>query len=55
MKVGIMNEPVVDFVLLGEYQLADGTKVTGVQHAEATADGRVPGRRAIRGDRIPLP
>ena len=41
VKVGIMNEPKVDFVLCGEYRLADGTIVTGEQHAEATADGKV--------------
>ncbi|MGN1245040.1 MAG: SpoIID/LytB domain-containing protein [Muribaculaceae bacterium] len=41
VKVGIMNEPQVDFVLFGDYRLADGTIVTGEQHAEATADGRV--------------
>ena len=41
VKVGIMNEPEVDFVLCGEYRLADGTIVTGEQHAEATADGKV--------------
>ncbi|MGN0211386.1 MAG: SpoIID/LytB domain-containing protein [Muribaculaceae bacterium] len=40
VKVGIMNEPEVDFVLCGEYRLADGTIVTGEQHAEATADGK---------------
>ena len=36
-----MNEPEVDFVLCGEYRLADGTIVTGEQHAEAIADGKV--------------
>lgn len=41
VKVGIMNEPEVDFVLFGEYRLADGTIVTGEQHAEVTADGQV--------------
>ena len=41
VKVGIMNEPEVDFVLFGEYRLADGTIVTGEQHAEVTAEGQV--------------
>ena len=41
VKVGIMNEPEVDFVLFGEYRLADGTIVTGEQHADVTADGQV--------------
>ena len=41
MKVGIMNEPEVNFVLFGEYRLADGTIVTGEQHAEVTAEGQV--------------
>ena len=36
-----MNEPEVDFVLFGEYRLADGTIVTGEQHAEVTAEGQV--------------
>ena len=36
-----MNEPEVDFVLFGEYRLADGTIVTGEQHADVTADGQV--------------
>ena len=41
VKVGIMNEPEVNFVLFGEYRLADGTIVTGEQHADVTADGQV--------------
>ena len=41
VKVGIMNEPEVNFVLFGEYRLADGTIVTGEQHAEVTAEGQV--------------
>ena len=41
VKVGIMNEPEVDFVLFGEYRLADGTIVTGEQHAEVTDEGQV--------------
>ena len=41
VKVGIMNEPEVDFVLFGEYRLADGTIVTGEQYADVTADGQV--------------
>ena len=41
VKVGIMNEPEGDFVLFGEYRLADGTIVTGEQHAEVTAEGQV--------------
>ena len=41
VKVGITNEPEVDFVLFGEYRLADGTIVTGEQHAEVTAEGQV--------------
>ena len=41
VKVGIMNEPEVDFVLFVEYRLADGTIVTGEQHAEVTAEGQV--------------
>ena len=41
VKVGKMNEPEVDFVLFGEYRLADGTIVTGEQHAEVTAEGQV--------------
>ena len=41
VKVGIMNEPGVNFVLFGEYRLADGTIVTGEQHAEVTAEGQV--------------
>ena len=41
VKVGIMNEPEVDFVLFGEYRLADGTIVTGEQHAEVTTEGQV--------------
>ena len=36
-----MNEPEVNFVLFGEYRLADGTIVTGEQHAEVTAEGQV--------------
>ena len=36
-----MNEPEVYFVLFGEYRLADGTIVTGEQHAEVTAEGQV--------------
>ena len=36
-----MNEPEVNFVLFGEYRLADGTIVTGEQHADVTADGQV--------------
>ena len=41
VKVGIMNEPEVNFVLLGEYSLSGGGIVTGEQHAQATADGKV--------------
>ena len=41
VKVGIMNEPEVNFVLFGEYRLADGTIVTGEQHADVTAEGQV--------------
>ena len=36
-----MNEPEVNFVLLGEYSLSGGGIVTGEQHAQATADGKV--------------
>ena len=36
-----MNEPEVNFVLFGEYRLADGTIVTGEQHADVTAEGQV--------------
>ena len=41
VKVGIMNEPEVNFVLIGEYSLSGGGIVTGEQHAQATADGKV--------------
>ena len=47
VKVGIMNEPEVDFVLFGEYRLADGTIVTGEQHAEVTAEGQVAWNGAV--------
>lgn len=41
VKVGIMNEPVVNFVLRGEFTV-DGTDlVSGEQHAEVSADGKV--------------
>ena len=41
VKVGIMNEPHVDFVLFGDYRVDGGDAVTGAQRAEATADGKV--------------
>lgn len=41
VRVGIMNEPQVDFVLFGDYRVDGGDAVTGAQSAEATADGKV--------------
>ena len=41
VRVGIMNEPQVDFVLFGDYRVDGGDAVTGTQSAEATADGKV--------------
>lgn len=39
VKVGIMSEPVIDFVLNGEY-VVNGVALTGIQHAECR-DGKV--------------
>lgn len=41
VKVGIMNEPTVEFVLDGDYIVDGGEKVTGKQVANVSTDGRV--------------
>ncbi len=41
VKVGIMSEPTVEFVLDGEYIVDGGEKVTGKQVAEVSTDGKV--------------
>ena len=41
VKVGIMSEPTVEFVLDGEYVVDGGEKVTGKQLAKVSADGKV--------------
>lgn len=41
VKVGIMSEPTVEFVLYGEYIVDGGEKVTGKQVAEVSTDGKV--------------
>lgn len=41
VKVGIMSEPTVEFVLDGEYVVDGGEKVTGKQLAKVSAEGKV--------------